>query len=236
MRYELLDCTPEDFAAALRRFIDEGGCGGNVTLPHKRAAREICTAVSADAERAGAINTFAVLEDGSLFGDNTDGIGLVRDLVGNHSIRIAGRRVLLVGAGGAARGALGPLLDEAPAELVVTNRTPEKAEALVSRFAAPGSRACAPEALSGRFDLVINATSASLSGHVPALPGHVIAEHGVAYDMFYSDAPTVFLDWARTHGAATCIDGWGMMVEQAAESFFVWRGVRPDTAALLKRV
>lgn len=234
VRYQLIDCPPRDFAVTVQRFVAAGGRGGNITLPHKPAALRMCSALSADAERAGAVNTLAVLEDGRLFGDNTDGAGLVRDLAVNHGIAISGKRVLLIGAGGAARGAVGPLLDETPAELVVANRTPRKAEVLVAGFSIASLHSAAFNALTQAFDIVINATSASLSGEVPNVPKAVIGEHTIAYDMFYADTPTAFLAWARAQGAAECIDGWGMMVEQAAASFYLWRGVRPDTSGLLK--
>lgn len=232
LSYELIDCLPEDFAATVRRFIENGGQGGNVTLPHKLAALAMCDVVSAEAERAGAVNTLALLDDGRLFGDNTDGVGLVRDLSVNHGVSIAARRILLIGAGGAARGAIPSLLDEAPSELAISNRTDWKAKALAESF---GLRSIAFDALAGPFDLVINATSASLAGEVPRVPASIIGDHTIAYDMFYAGEPTAFLAWAKAQGAKECIDGWGMMVEQAAESFFIWRGVRPDTADLLER-
>ncbi|HLU62659.1 MAG TPA: shikimate dehydrogenase [Gammaproteobacteria bacterium] len=235
IRYELIDCPPQELAATVHRFIEEGGHGGNVTLPHKQAALSLCDVVSADAERAGAVNTLAVLEDGRLFGDNTDGVGLVRDLTVNHGVVISGRRVLVIGAGGAARGAIGALLDEAPATLVIANRTAVKAEAIAADFAAANLHSLEFEALNEAFDIIINATSASLAGEVPKVPGVIIGAHTLAYDMFYANDATAFLAWAKEQGAARCLDGWGMMVEQAAESFFIWRGVRPETSGLLER-
>ncbi|MBW3567820.1 MAG: shikimate dehydrogenase, partial [Proteobacteria bacterium] len=236
LRYELIDVEPHDFEARLRVFLDAGGLGANVTLPHKLAAFDAADHVSSDAYRAGAVNTLALLEDGSLFGDNTDGAGLIRDLTVNHGLKIEGRRILLIGAGGAARGAMGSLMDEGPAELVVANRHPGKAMLLAQLFAETGNvHGMSLASVHGPFDLVINATSASLHGEVPALSPDILGAESFAYDMVYADAPTAFLEWARKQCIAGSADGWGMMVEQAAESFFIWRGVRPDTTALLKR-
>lgn len=234
VQYQLIDAPPEHFEMRLREFFANGGMGCNVTVPHKLAAFEIADHVSSDAYRAGAVNTLALLEDDSLFGDNTDGAGLIRDLTVNHSVEIEGRRVLLIGAGGAARGALGPLLDEGPSELLLVNRHPGKAVLLAQLFAQTGPvRGGSLQAAQGCFDVIINATSASLSGETPLLADEVVGTHTTIYDMVYADKPTPFLEWGRQLGAARCIDGWGMLVEQAAESFFVWRGVRPDTTALL---
>jgi len=235
LHYELIDATPDEFEDRLRAFFDGGGLGANVTLPHKLAAFDAADHVSSDAYRAGAVNTLALLEDGSLFGDNTDGAGLIRDLTVNHALRLEGRRVLLLGAGGAARGAAGPLLDEGPAELVIANRHPGKAMLLAQLFAETGNvRGMSLAGVQGPFDLVVNATSASLAGEVPALPQGIFAGQSFAYDMVYADETTVFLEWAMQQDAGNSADGWGMMVEQAAESFFIWRSVRPDTARLLK--
>lgn len=234
LRYELIDVTPEHFTADLKRFFAEGGAGCNVTLPHKLAAFEFADHVSSDAYRAGSVNTLALLEDGSVFGDNTDGAGLIRDLTVNHGVDIEGCRVLLLGAGGAARGAAGPLLDEGPAELVIANRHPGKAMLLAQLLAETGNvTGGALSSARGAFDVVINATSASLRNEIPGIAAECVA-NAFAYDVVYADEPTPFLRWAREHGAAGAADGWGMLVEQAAESFFVWRGVRPETAELLK--
>lgn len=236
VRYELIDATPETFEDRLREFFDGGGLGANVTLPHKIAAFEAADHVSSDAYRAGAVNTLALLEDGSLFGDNTDGAGLLRDLTVNHGVKIEGGRVLLIGAGGAARGAIGPLMDEGAAELVIANRHPGKAKLLAQLFTEMGSvQGASLENVRGAFDVVINATSASLRNEMPALPATVFSSSSFAYDMVYADKPTVFLEWAAQQGVLGLSDGWGMMVEQAAESFFIWRNVRPDTTALLRR-
>lgn len=234
IRYELIDVAPADFAARVHRFFSEGGAGANATVPHKLAAFEFAEHVSSDAFRAGAVNTLALLEDGSVFGDNTDGAGLVRDLVVNRGVTIEGRRILLLGAGGAARGAVGPLLDEGPSELVVANRHPGRAALLAQLFAETGPVRGSGLDVEGGFDLVVNATSASLAGEVPAIHSEAV-NNAVVYDMFYSEQPTAFMQWAASNGAREIFDGWGMMVEQAAESFFIWRGMRPDTAPLLDR-
>ena len=233
VRYELIDATPEEFEDRLREFFYSGGLGANVTLPHKVAAFEAADHVSSDAYRAGAVNTLALLEDGSLFGDNTDGAGLVRDLTVNHKVKVEGTRVLLIGAGGAARGAIGPLMDEGAAELVIANRHPGKAKLLAQLFTEMGNVQGSSLEIRGAFDVVINATSASLRNEVPAVPTSIFETGAFAYDMVYADQPTAFLEWARQHGAQHRADGWGMMVEQAAESFFIWRNVRPDTQSLL---
>lgn len=236
VHYELIDATPDAFEDHLREFFDGGGLGANVTLPHKLAAFEAADHVSSDAYRAGAVNTLALLEDGSLFGDNTDGAGLVRDLSVNHGVQIEGRRVLLIGAGGAARGAIGPLMDEGAAELVIANRHSGKAKLLAQLFTEMGNvQGSSLENLNGTFDVVVNATSASLRNEIPAVSSTVFSSTSFAYDMVYADKPTAFLEWATQQDVQGIADGWGMMVEQAAESFFIWRNVRPDTQSLLTR-
>lgn len=232
--YERLLAPLDGFAATARAFFAAGGRGANVTLPFKEEAFRLAGRLSARAQLAGAVNTLSVQRDG-VHGDNTDGAGLVRDLLHNLGLGLRDARVLLVGAGGAARGVLQPLLDERPGELVIANRTPARAAELAGRQA--GVKACAFAGLAGsRFDLVINATSASIAGEVPPLPGALFADRGVAYDMMYGRGDTAFLAWARGAGAARCADGLGMLVEQAAEAFQVWRGVRPQTGAVLAQL
>jgi shikimate dehydrogenase len=231
--YEARDVPPGEFAAALAEFLAAGGRGLNITLPHKLAAYAAAGRLTPRARRAGAVNTLAVQAAG-LLGDNTDGAGLLRDLEANLGVVIEGRRVLLVGAGGAARGALPALLDARPREVLIANRSAAKATALAAAFAAEGPVAGAGlDAAHGPFDLVVNATSASLAGDVPALPDDVIGPATFCYDMAYGGAPTAFMRWAGAHGAAGAGDGIGMLVEQAAESFDLWRGVRPATAQVL---
>ncbi len=240
--YERLLAPLDGFDAAVRDFIAAGGRGANVTVPFKLEAYALADQLSERATAAGAVNTMRFDRDGervTIAGDNTDGVGLVRDIVVNAGVPVAGARVLLLGAGGAARGVILPLLAESPAQLVIANRTLARAEALVAQFAQVAQAASAVpvplslsasgfEALAGSFDLVINATSASLSSELPPVPASVFAAGGFAYDMMYGAQPTVFMQMAAQAGARVR-DGLGMLVEQAAESFFVWRGVRPDT-------
>lgn len=234
MTYRLYDVEPENFRARVMELAAEGVRGLNVTVPHKVAAAQLCSELSARAQRAGAVNTLTFNEDGRITGDNTDGAGLIRDLRDNHGIALQGRHILIIGAGGAARGVLAPLLALAPARVVVANRTAEKAWALAADFADLGSvQGCGFEELTTPFDLVINATSASLSGQTPAVSPAVIGPGAVCYDMAYGKQDTPFMLWAKAHGCGTALQGWGMLVEQAAESFCIWRGVRPDTAPVL---
>jgi len=231
--YEAIDVPLGDFAAALERFLATGGKGLNITVPHKLAAFDAADVLTPRAQHAGAVNTLALQAHG-LLGDNTDGAGLLRDLQHNLEIRLAGQRILLVGAGGAARGVLGPLLDASPAALLIANRSPGRASELAARFASDGPvSGVALEGAQDAFDLVINATSASLSGDVPALDASIIGAHTFCYDLAYGTGPTAFLRWASAHGAEGVADGLGMLVEQAAESFELWRGVRPPTAQVL---
>lgn len=233
--YEAIHVEPGGFVAAVDAFRLSGGKGLNVTLPFKQEAFTLSQTVSERARRAEAVNTLCFGAEGAR-GDNTDGVGLVRDLVSNLGIEIRSRRILLVGAGGAARGVLGPLLDEGPSELVVANRTLSRARALSEAFRDQGPVDSAGfDALDGRaFDLVINATSAEVSGELPAVPGSALAKRGVVYDMMYGAGPTGFVRWGQAAGARVSADGLGMLVEQAAESFFIWRGVRPETAPVLE--
>lgn len=233
--YKQLFCEFGAFNATVQAFRAAGGKGLNVTVPFKHEAFDLATRRSARAEQAGAVNTLSF--DGDVVaGDNTDGAGLTRDITANLGRALRGKSILLLGAGGASYGVVGPLLAAAPAALVIANRTVAKAEALVQRFAAlaASSRlaACGYDALGEqRFDVVINATSAGLAGDMPQLPEQLFAPHALAYEMVYGKT-TPFMQFARARGA-TVADGLGMLVEQAAESFFVWRGVRPHTAPVL---
>ncbi len=222
-------------AMDIRRFFAEGGLGLNVTLPFKEQAYALADELSERAALAGAVNTLIRLPDGRLRGDNTDGIGLVRDLAYNCGFEFRDREVLLVGAGGAARGVLKPLLETGLGRLTIANRTPAKAYALAELGAHYGPVAgCGLDGLAGkRFDLIINATSAGIEGAVPALPEDCLASGGWVYDMLYGDQPTAFCRWGIEHGAERALDGLGMLVEQAAESFWLWRGVRPQTAPVI---
>jgi shikimate dehydrogenase len=221
------------FAEQVRAFFAAGGRGLNVTVPFKEAAWELATERGPQAQAAGAVNTLSPLAGGGLRGDNTDGLGLVRDLVQNHGVALAGRRVLLLGAGGAARGVLRPLLEQEPAELRVANRTAARAEALVAGLAGPVSGAGLETLAGRRFHVIINATAAGLEAQVPALPEDSLLPDGVTYDLMYGAKPTAFVQWGRAHGAGLALDGLGMLVEQAAEAFWLWRGVRPETASVI---
>ncbi len=236
LEYEAIQVDAGGFTQAVGNFDSSGGKGLNITVPFKQEAWELVTARSARAERAGAVNTI-IFDAGALRGDNTDGVGLINDLR-NHNLAVAGKRVLLLGAGGAARGVLGPLLEGKPAELVVVNRTPDRAVELAAQFHDLGPvGGCGYPALGDRqFDLVINATSASLHGELPPLPDTLLADDATCYDMMYGANATPFQDWARQHTATTALDGLGMLVEQAAESFYLWRGVRPDTAPVIAKL
>ena len=239
LRYERQLVAPGGLAEAAAEFFAAGGNGLNVTVPFKEDAFRFADRRTARAERARAVNTLAREHDGGVLGDNTDGVGLVRDLTANLGWVIAGRRVLVLGAGGAARGALGPLLEQRPVLLYIANRTAEKAVRLAREFADLGPTAgggFAELASAPPFDLVINATSASLAGELPPLPDSLLAPGANAYDMMYGAEPTPFLAWAQRHGAGAVADGLGMLVEQAAEAFLLWRGVRPDTAPVIAAV
>ncbi|MEA3278447.1 MAG: shikimate dehydrogenase [Pseudomonadota bacterium] len=235
MAYGRILGDTDDFVGEVRRFFAGGGRGMNVTVPFKEAAWEIADERSQRAESAGAVNTLILLPDRRLRGDNTDGVGLVRDLTRNQGFDFGGKRVLLLGAGGASRGVLRPLLEEGPRRLVIANRTVSKAVELAAANAALGPLSgCGLDALAGeRFDLIVNGTSAGLAGAVPAIPDHCLAAGGWTYDMLYADAPTAFRRWGMRLGAGRALDGLGMLVEQAAESFFLWRGIRPDTAPVI---
>lgn len=231
----------EQFGDAVQRFFASGGKGLNITVPFKLEAHQLAAQLTERAQRAGAVNTLALDDDGTVIGDNTDGVGMVRDIVHNHVWPIAGQRVLILGAGGAARGVMAPLLAEQPQSLVIANRTVEKALALANEFADlavnDGVTGVGYEVLAGQqFDLVINATSASLAGDLPPLPDDLLSSTACCYDMMYGAEPTVFLQWAEAQGAVASADGLGMLVEQAAESFLLWRGVRPDTAPVIEAV
>lgn len=236
MEYLRILGEPERFAAQLRAFFGTGGRGLNVTVPFKEEAWELSEERSDRAEAAGAVNTLILQRDGSLLGDNTDGVGLVRDLTVNQGFALKGRRILLLGAGGAARGVVRPLLHAEVLQLVVANRTPARAQLLVRDLAAVGqAEGCGLDDLHGRrFDLIINATASGLGGKVPQVPDRLLVPGGWCYDLMYGSEPTPFVRWGRSQGASQSLDGLGMLVEQAAESFWLWRGVRPDTGPVIQ--
>jgi shikimate dehydrogenase len=231
LSYEAILAPLEDFAGTVNAFIAAGGRGANVTVPFKEAAFRFATALTPRAQAAGAVNTLS-FSDGRIVGDNTDGAGLVRDILHNLNVPLAGRRILLLGAGGAARGVILPLMEQHPAQLFIVNRTAEKAAQLAETFAiAGGGGGYEALALSGQsFDVVINATSAGLTDAVLPLPTSAFAPGCLAYEMLYG-RETVFMAQAREAGCRVA-DGLGMLIEQAAEAFAVWRGIRPDTAPL----
>lgn len=233
--YKLSDVAPENFRHAVIDFFVEGGAGANVTLPHKTAAAEICNELSARAERARAVNTIMRRSATELLGDNTDGAGLVVDLARNLGVTITGARLLILGAGGAVRGVLAPLLEQEPREVRIANRTPERAERLRDEFADLGeiSASSFDEVDDRPWDIIINATAASLAGEVPALPRHAVGRDTVCYDMAYGRGETAFMRWAADRGSMRAHKGWGMLVEQAADAYLLWRGVRPATRPVL---
>jgi shikimate dehydrogenase len=235
MSYRLYDFTPEEFAARVREFFTLGGRGLNITVPHKIAAVEIASELTTRAAHAGAVNTLAVQKDGTILGDNTDGAGLVRDLCDNLGLVIIRRRILIVGAGGATRGVIAPLLALEPAQVLIANRTAERAQDLAEAFAklGPVQGVGIRDITGGPFDLIINATSASLSGDLPPMANSVVGTETVCYDMAYGKTDTPFVQWSLKRGCARAVQGWGMLVEQAAESFRVWRGMKPGTASVL---
>lgn len=234
LSYEALLAPLDGFTAFARDFFANGR-GGNVTVPFKEQAYQLADSLTPRAQRAGAVNTLSKQDDGGLLGDNTDGAGLVRDLTVNAGVSLQGKRILLLGAGGAARGVVAPILAENPQALVIANRTVEKAEQLAKLFADLGPVVAAGfDWLEAPVDLIINATSASLAGELPPIsPSLIQTDHTVCYDMMYGKGLTAFNQWASEHGAARTLDGLGMLVEQAAEAFFLWRGVRPDSAVVL---
>jgi shikimate dehydrogenase len=234
LTYEAIEIAPANLADELKRLHAEGVRGLNVTLPHKHAVAKICESVSERGQLAGAVNTLVRTATGWT-GDNTDGAGLVADLA-RLGIGVAGRKVLILGAGGATRGIIGPLLGQNPAALMVSNRNPWKPEELAEAFKAVGRVIPRTHlALKGdRFDLVINATSAGHTGAVPAVPGRIVADGGDCYDLGYGASHGPFSEWAAAQGARRSEDGLGMLVEQAAGAFQIWRGVRPSTPPVLE--
>ncbi|MBN7797112.1 shikimate dehydrogenase [Parahaliea mediterranea] len=238
MQYRAVRVELDGFERAVANFFAGGGRGLNITLPFKQQAFALADERSDRAARAGAVNTLCLQDDGSLFGDNTDGIGLVRDMVANLGWRLRDQRILVLGAGGAVRGVLEPLLRERPRSLAIANRTAQKARDLAAEFAELGAlEGGGLDLLEGRqFDLVINATSAGLQGEMPELPGSLLTERSCCYDMLYGAEPTPFMRWAALHTAWAVADGLGMLVEQAAESFYRWRRVRPATGPVIAQL
>jgi len=233
--YERLEAPVDGFASVARTFFEAGGLGLNVTVPFKAEAFAWSDHATGRASLAAVANTLTRRDDGDIEADNTDGVGLVRDLEHNLGLILRGARILLIGAGGAARGVLGPLLGQEPRSLFIANRTPERAWELADAFAqlGPVSGGGFKEIGERGFDLLINASASSLGGAVPPIQASAVARGGAVYDMMYGEAAGPFLQWGRDAGAELVSDGLGMLVEQAAESFHVWRGRRPDTAPVL---
>jgi len=226
------------FDLAIKDFIKNNGKGLNITVPFKEDAWSCATQRSDRAQRAGAVNTLMLQQDGSLFGDTTDGIGLVRDLIQNHHIQIKGKAILLIGAGGAVRGVLEALLEQQPSSLLIANRTKQKALQLANDFADLGNiKGCGLDEINqADFDLIINGTSASLKGDLPPLPATIFKKNSSSYDMMYAAQATPFMQWSTNNGATKVFDGLGMLVEQAAESFYIWRKVRPQTKPVIQHI
>ncbi len=237
LTYEASLVEEDGFDERVACFYIEGGKGLNITVPFKHRALSVVQALTPRAKKAGAVNTLWRTADEVVHGDNTDGIGLLTDLQQNHQIQITGKRILVLGAGGAVRGILQPLQDAAPEEVVIANRTYEKAQQLASDFSESGNIVALKfEQLRNSFDLIINGTSASLQGATILLPTVVINSRTICYDMMYGAEETAFNRWARENGAGMQLDGLGMLVEQAAKAFYIWRGVKPDTAPVIAAV
>lgn len=238
IQYRAVRVAEDGFERAASNFFAEGGRGLNITLPFKQEAFCFAGRLSDRAQRAGAVNTLSRADDGVIEGDNTDGIGLVRDMVANLGWVVQGLRILIIGAGGAVRGVLEPLLRERPREILIVNRTAGRAEQMAREFADLGALQGGGYDLIGerQFDLVINASSAGLSGEMPSLPATLLTERSCCYDMLYGSEPTPFMRWAAHHAAWAVADGLGMLVEQAAQSFYIWRHVRPETRPVINQI
>lgn len=240
VEYTAIQAPLDDFAGTVRQFFERGGKGLNVTVPFKEEAWKLADRRTERAQNAGAANTLYLDDEGRLTADNTDGCGIVRDLVVNHGVVLGQARILVLGAGGAVRGVLGPILAEHPAAITIANRTVAKADALVNLFKPVAGEtalsACGFEQPREPFDVIINGTSASLQGDLPPLSSEVLGEQTVVYDMMYSLQTTTFNQWALEQGAQNVHDGLGMLVEQAAESFRIWRGVNPATGPVIEEL
>jgi len=236
LEYSAQEVPADQFPATVAAFFANGGKGLNCTVPLKELAWAYADKKTERAQLSKAVNTLALQADGSILGDNTDGIGLVTDLMSNHGISLAGSRILILGAGGASRGIIAPLLEQSPQAIVIANRTVDKAINLAAEFHYKGPiTGCGFSDLKNQcVDLILNATSTSLSGQLPPLPESLLAKNGVCYDLAYGNEPTVFVRWGLENHAGKSLDGLGMLVEQAAEAFFIWRGVRPKTRPVIE--
>ena len=236
--YTKQEVRPDEFETVCKEFFALGGSGLNITLPLKELAFQFADKLTARAQLAGAVNTLALTKDGSVLGDNTDGAGLVWDMCDNLGWSLNGKNILILGAGGAVRGVLGPLLEKKPASILIANRTPERAYELAAVFATIGNvQGTSYDNLPKyAFDIVINGTSMSLSGAIPPITSAQINKQTHAYDMAYGNRPTPFLQWLNERGLVHLSDGLGMLVEQAAESFKLWRGVMPNTHPVINQL
>ncbi|MCX7103821.1 MAG: shikimate dehydrogenase [Methylococcales bacterium] len=234
--YTAQEVTAEQFSSAVSTFFDHDGKGLNCTIPLKEIAWTYADSKTARAQTAKAVNTLIKQNDGSILGDNTDGIGLITDLINNHNINLAESRILILGAGGASRGIIGPLLELSKHPIMIANRTIDKAVNLAAEFVHKNTvKGCGFSDLRNQqFDLIINATSLSLTGQLPPLPDDLVAKNGVCYDLAYSNEPTAFVRWGQQNNALKSLDGLGMLIEQAAEAFFIWRGIRPKTSPVIE--
>jgi shikimate dehydrogenase len=234
--YRLFDVEPENFRREILRLFTTGVRGLNVTLPHKQAAADLVNELTPRAERAQAVNTIGLDDAAGLIGDNTDGVGLTRDLEHNLGLNLADKRVLILGAGGAVRGVLGALMERELREVIIANRTPARSALLAKEFADLGNiMGCGFAEVRGpAYDIIINATSAGLQGEMPVMAADLVNEDSICYDMAYGRADTPFTSWAKSLHARHVAKGWGMLVEQAAESFLLWRGQRPKTQPVLE--
>ena len=238
LQYELLQVAPSKLETAIKQFQRTGGKGLNITVPHKSEVTRLVDHLSERASNAGAVNTL-VFRDNDIIGDNTDGIGLMRDLLVNLKLNLTDASILILGAGGATSGIIAALLDAEPKSITIANRTLSKARVLAEHFSANGPvTACRFKEVrpTSSYDFVINATSAGVKGEAPPYPETAISDRTFCYDLSYGLSPTPFSSWAARKGAAHSVMGWGMLVEQAAESFLLWRGVRPDTQKVLKQI
>ena len=236
LSYIARDVPAESFSDSINTFLAQGGKGLNCTVPLKELAWQRADNLTERARFSKAVNTLALQNDGSLLGDNTDGIGLVKDLIQNHEIPLSAIRILILGAGGACRGIIGPILEQSPECIWIANRTVSRAQQLAEEFAplGPHIQSCSFNELNGqRFDLILNATSASLTNELPPLPDNLLNENGCCYDLAYANKATTFVKWGQQQNAAKSLDGLGMLVEQAAEAFYIWRSVRPDTKPVI---
>ena len=234
--YTAEDVPSENFKASTDTFFKTGGKGLNCTVPLKELAWRYADQLSERARRSKAVNTLILQADDRILGDNTDGIGLVNDLTLNHAIALSNQRILILGAGGAARGILAPILAHQPSQIVIANRTTSKADTLVAEFSELGNLLSSDftDLAPMQFDLIINATSASLNNQMPPLPAKLLAPNACCYDLAYANEPTAFVRWGMSQHARLSLDGLGMLVEQAAEAFKLWRDVQPETAAIIK--